>query len=114
MYKREFIKVAAEKAGMTQVDFEKAYDAMLATVNENLASGNRVQLTGFGTFNTSERKARKGRNPATGEAIKIPAKTVIRFSAGKRLKDAVAGLSKPAVKAVRKRKKKGKTAAAKA
>lgn len=113
MYKREFIKAAAAKAGMTQVDFEKALAAMLETVNDSLASGERVQLTGFGTFDVSKRKARKGRNPATGAEIKIPAKKVVTFRAGKRLKEATAAGKKAKVKAVRK-KKKSKTAAAKA
>lgn len=112
MYKREFIKKAAENAGMTQVDFENAYNAMIAIIEESLSNGKRVQLTGFGTFKTSERKARKGRNPATGAEIKIPARTAVTFSAGKGLKEAVDAKPAKPVKAVRK--KKAKTAAVKA
>lgn len=89
MYKRDFIKAAADKAGMSQTDLEKAYDAMVEVISETLGKGDSVQLTGFGTFKVSERKARKGRNPATGEEISIPARSVPQFKAGKALKDAV-------------------------
>ncbi len=89
MYKQEFIKAAAQKAGVTEKDMDKAYDAMIGTIQDTLASGENVTLTGFGTFKVSHRKARKGRNPATGEPIDIPAKKVPQFSAGKSLKEAV-------------------------
>lgn len=107
MHKREFIKVAAKKAGMSQVEFEKLYDAMLETITETLAEGDKVQLTGFGTFKVSQRKARKGRNPATGEALQIPARTVAVFSPGARLKRLFAAMTKPtkAKKPSKKRKK---------
>lgn len=89
MYKRDFIKTAADKAGMSQTDLEKAYDAMVEVISETLGKGDSVQLTGFGTFKVSQRKARKGRNPATGDEIDIPARKVPQFKAGKALKDAV-------------------------
>jgi len=113
MYKRDFIKAAADKAGMSQSDFEKAYDAMVELIQETLSSGDKVQLTGFGTFKTSKRKARKGRNPATGEAISIPAKTVPQFSAGSAFKEAVAKSKKKTKVQAKPKKKKGKVAAAK-
>lgn len=107
MHKREFIKEAAKKAGMSQTEFEKLYDAMLETITENLSEGNKVQLTGFGTFKTSQRKARKGRNPATGEALTIPARTVAVFSPGAGLKRIFAAMvEKPKKKKTTKRKKK--------
>ncbi len=89
MYKRDFIKTAADKADMSQTDLEKAYDAMIDVISETLIKGDNVQLTGFGTFKVSQRKARKGRNPATGEEIDIPACKVPQFKAGKALKEAV-------------------------
>ena len=64
-------------------------DAFLETVTETLAQGDSVQLVGFGTFKTSERNARSGRNPRTGEAVEIPAKRVPSFTAGNTLKEAV-------------------------
>ena len=70
-------------------DSKKMLDALLETVTETLAQGDSVQLVGFGTFKTSERKARSGRNPRTGEAVEIPAKRVPSFTAGNTLKEAV-------------------------
>ncbi len=119
MHKRAFIKVAAAKAGMTQVEFEKLYDAMLETITENVAEGHKVQLTSFGTFKASKRKARKGRNPATGEAMTIPARTVAVFSAGAALKRVIAAAfdepakQKPKAKKASKPAKKSKGRSAK-
>ena len=90
MNKTELIAVAAEQAGLSKKDTEKALAAMLDTITAALASGEKVSLVGFGTFETRERPARKGRNPRTKEEITIPATTAPAFKAGKALKDAVA------------------------
>ena len=87
--KQELIAKVAESADLTKKDAEKAVNAVFASVSEFLAKGEKVQLIGFGTFETRERAAREGRNPQTGDAIKIAATTVPAFKAGKALKDAV-------------------------
>lgn len=87
--KQELIAKVAESADLTKKDAEKAVNAVFASVSEFLAKGEKVQLIGFGTFETRERAAREGRNPQTGAAIKIAATTVPAFKAGKALKDAV-------------------------
>ena len=87
MNKQELIEIIAEKSHTTKSDSKKMLDAFLETVTETLAQGDSVQLVGFGTFKTSERKARSGRNPRTGE--EIPAKRVPSFTAGNTLKEAV-------------------------
>lgn len=89
MNKQELIKKMASDAGITQEQARAALQSFEHGVAEALANGNEVKLVGFGNFKTSERKARTGRNPATGEAIQIPAKTAVSFIAGKGLKDAV-------------------------
>lgn len=89
MNKAELIASVAEKAELTKKDAEKAVAALLATVEGALASGDKVQLVGFGTFEIRERAARKGRNPQTGEEINIAAAKVPVFKAGKALRDAV-------------------------
>jgi len=68
---------------------EDALNAVIDEIKGNLSKGNDVALTGFGTFKVKKRKARKGRNPQTGETIQIPARKVARFKAGKSLKEAV-------------------------
>ena len=90
MNKVELIGSVAEKTGLTKKDSEKAVKAAFESIEKALASGERVQLIGFGTFEVRKRKARKGRNPQTGEEIKISAAKVPAFKAGKALKDAVA------------------------
>lgn len=90
MNKAELITSVSEKAELTKKDAEKAVNAFLETVTEVLAAHDKVQLIGFGTFETRERSARKGRNPQTGEEIEIAASNVPVFKAGKALKDAVA------------------------
>ena len=90
MTKTELIAITAEKAGMTKKDAEKAVSAALETIAAELAAGNRIQLAGFGIFETKTRQARTGRNPKTKEAIEIPASTSVTFKASKTLKDAVA------------------------
>jgi len=89
MNKAELIASVAEKAELTKKDAEKAVAALLTTVEEALANGDKVQLVGFGTFEIRERAARKGRNPQTGEEISIAAAKVPVFKAGKALRDAV-------------------------
>ena len=95
MNKTQFVEKMHEKSGLsTMKDTEKAYKAFIETVIEALKEGEKIQLVGFGTFETSKRAARKGKNPQTGEAIKIPAATVPKFKAGKALKDLVNGAKK--------------------
>ena len=90
MNKTELIAIAAEKAGMTKKDAERFLNAALDTVTATLASGEKVQLSGFGIFEAKTREARVGRNPRTKEAIEIPATRTPVFKASKALKDAVA------------------------
>lgn len=87
--KQDLIAEVAAKAGLTKKDAEKAVNAFGESVTEFLAKGEKVQLIGFGTFETRKRAAREGRNPQTGAAIQIAATTVPAFKAGKALKDAV-------------------------
>ncbi len=89
MNKKELIAAMAEKAELTQKDAGKALDAFLATVTEELVKGEKIQLTGFGNFEVTERAEREGRNPKTGETMKIAATKAPKFKAGKSLKDAV-------------------------
>ncbi|MDD4665751.1 MAG: HU family DNA-binding protein [Clostridia bacterium] len=90
MNKTELVSAVAEKAGITKKDAEKALSAVLGSIEEALASGDRVQLVGFGTFEVRPRAARTGRNPLSGAVIQIPATKVPAFKAGKALKEAVA------------------------
>ena len=88
--KSELITKVAEKTGFTKKDSEAAVNAFIASVQEALVGGDKVQLIGFGTFETKERKARQGRNPRKPEeTIQIAASTAPVFKAGKALKDAV-------------------------
>lgn len=89
MNKGELIDSIASKSGLTKADAAKALDATLESITSELTKGERVTLPGFGTFSTSERSARTGRNPQTGKEIQIAAKTVAKFKAGKNLADAV-------------------------
>lgn len=90
MTKQEFIAMMAEKTGFTKKDTEAALSATLECIQEALADGEKVQLIGFGTFETKERAARTGRNPRNPkETIAIPAAKQPTFKAGKALKDAV-------------------------
>ena len=90
MNKTDLIAVAAEKAGLSKKDTEKALGAILESVEEALVAGDKVQLVGFGVFDVKSREARTGRNPKTKEVIQIPASKSPVFKAGKALKDAVA------------------------
>ncbi len=89
MNKTELVDAIAKRSALTKVDSKKALDALLDAVQGALVKGDSVQLIGFGTFKVSSRKARSGRNPRTGEVIKIAASKVPVFSAGSALKDAV-------------------------
>ena len=90
MNKAELIAAVAEKAGLSKKDSEKAIDAAFDAITETLVEGGKVQLVGFGSFETKARNARIGRNPRTKEEIEIPASRVPVFKAGKALKDVVA------------------------
>ena len=90
MNKAELVAAVAEKTALSKKDSEKAVNAAFEAITEALAQGGKVQLVGFGSFETKQRNARVGRNPRTKEEIKIPASRVPAFKAGKALKDAVA------------------------
>ncbi len=89
MKKVELVEAVAEKAGLTKADATRALDATLATITEALANGDKIPLVGFGTFATSKRAAREGRNPKTGATVQIAARNAVTFKAGSALKDAV-------------------------
>ncbi|WP_201786452.1 HU family DNA-binding protein [Neomoorella mulderi] len=86
----DLVASVAEKTDLTKKDAEKVVSAVLASIEEALAQGDKVQLVGFGTFEIKERAARVGRNPRTGEEIEIAATRVPVFKAGKALREAVA------------------------
>ena len=90
MNKTELIALAAEQAGMTKKDAERCINAAVDTICAALVKGEKVQISGFGTFEAKTREARVGRNPHTSEAIEIPATRVPSFKASKALKDSVA------------------------
>ncbi len=89
MNKTELISAVSETAGMSKKDAEKFVKAYEEVVVKELVAGGKVQSVGFGTFEVSERKARKGRNPKTGEPMDIAASKSVRFKVGKALKDSV-------------------------
>ena len=89
MNKTELIAAIAEKAELSKKDSEKALKAFVDVVTEELKKDHKIQLVGFGTFEVSERNARTGRNPQTGEEMEIPACKAPKFKAGKALKDAI-------------------------
>lgn len=89
MTKTELVEAIAKSAGTTKADAQRCLDATISAISGALKKGQKVILIGFGTFSVSKRKARKGRNPQTGEEIKIPAMKVPRFTPGKSLKDAI-------------------------
>lgn len=90
MNKNELVAKVADQSGLSKKDAEKALAAVIDTITAALVSGDKVQLVGFGTFETKQREARTGRNPRSGETIEIPAASLPAFKAGKALKDAVA------------------------
>ena len=89
MNKAELVSALAEKTGNTKKSEEATLDAFVEVVTTTLAKGDKVQLLGFGSFEVRKRAARKGRNPQTGEEMKIAASKAPAFKAGKALKDAV-------------------------
>ena len=90
MNKNELVAKVANQSGLSKKDAEKALAAVIDTITAALVAGDKVQLVGFGTFETKQREARTGRNPRSGETIEIPAASLPAFKAGKALKDAVA------------------------
>ena len=90
MNKTELVAAIAAKAEVSKKDAENVLNAFIDTVGSTLKSGDKIQLVGFGTFETRERAARKGKIPQTGAVIDIPAATVPAFKAGKALKDIIA------------------------
>lgn len=91
MNKSELVSAIAAKTELSKKDAEKALKAFIDVVTEELTEGGKIQLVGFGTYDVTERAARTGRNPQTGDEMKIPASKAPRFKAGKALKDAVNG-----------------------
>ncbi|MCE3282181.1 MAG: transcriptional regulator subunit alpha [Chitinophagaceae bacterium] len=85
MNKAELVAQFADETGITKTQANAALDSFIDAVTKTLKKGDKVTLVGFGTFSVSKRQARTGRNPQTGEAIKIKAKKVARFKAGKEL-----------------------------
>ncbi len=90
MNKTELITLTAEHSGMTRKDAERCLNAAIDLITASLVKGEKVQLSGFGTFETKDREARTGRNPHTNTAVEIPATRVPTFKASKALKDNVA------------------------
>ena len=89
MTKAELIAEIAKKSGLAKADAERALNAFVETAKKTLKKEGRLALAGFGTFSVNKRKARTGRNPRTGETIKIKAKKVVKFKAGKALSDSM-------------------------
>lgn len=89
MNKTELVAAMAEQAELSKKDSERALKAFIDVVTEELKKGEKIQLVGFGTFEVTERAAREGRNPLTGEKMQIKASKAPKFKAGKALKDAV-------------------------
>jgi DNA-binding protein HU-beta len=98
--KSELIEAVATAAGLTKADGERAVNAFIETVEQTVKGGDKVTIPGFGSFSVTDRKARVGRNPRTGEAVKIAASKAPKFSAGSGFKAAVntKGKAKPAAK----------------
>ncbi len=89
MNKNDLVASVADASGLSRADATKAVDAVFESITNSLRSGTEVRLVGFGTFTVSKRAATTGRNPRTGEEIKIPASKQAKFKAGKGLKDAI-------------------------
>ena len=89
MTKQELVNYIAEEAGLTKADATKALDAFMTGVEKGLKEDGKVALTGFMTFTKQYKAARTGRNPRTGEAVKIPARNAVTIKAGSKLKDAL-------------------------
>jgi len=93
--KSDLIAKVATASSLTKTDAEKAIDATFRSITQSLIKGEEVRLIGFGTFFATDRSASDGRNPRTGEAIKIPATRLAKFRVGKQLKEAVANKFTP-------------------
>lgn len=91
MKKQELVAAIAQEAEISKKDADRALAAAINAISKALADGDKIQLVGFGTFEVRERAARTGKNPRTGEVIKIAASKVPAFKAGKALKDVVNG-----------------------
>ncbi len=89
MNKTEFVNSVSAKSGLSKVDAKKAVDAFVATVSEELKTGGKVALLGFGSFSITEKSARKGVNPKTKQPINIPARKTVKFKAGAELSELV-------------------------
>jgi DNA-binding protein HU-beta len=89
MNKKELVEYISKTADITKAQAEKALNGTLAGISESLKKGDKISLIGFGTFSTSRREARTGRNPQTGKSIALPAKTYVKFKVGKTLGDEV-------------------------
>lgn len=89
MNKKELVDYIADNAGLEKKQAASALDATLKGITETLSKKDKITLFGFGTFSTSERAERQGKNPQTGKAMTIPAKTVVKFKSGKALGDEV-------------------------
>ena len=89
MKKVELVETVATATGLTKADTTRVIDATLDAIKDALVKGDKVPLVGFGTFATSKRAAREGRNPRTGETVQIAARIAVTFKAGSALKDAV-------------------------
>jgi DNA-binding protein HU-beta len=89
MNKEELVQELAKKAKVTQKEASEVLSTLIETIEKTVSKGKKVTLVGFGTFESRKRAARTGRNPQTGKEIKIPAKTVPVFSAGKKFKEIV-------------------------
>jgi DNA-binding protein HU-beta len=89
MNKSELVSKMAELAGVTKVQAERGLSALIQAITEAVEKGEAIRLVGFGSFEVVRRAERAGRNPRTGEALKIPAKKVVKFRAGERLNEAV-------------------------
>ena len=94
MNKSELVEAIAKDSGLSKADTGRALESFVATVEKTLKKGEEVAITGFGKFSVAKRGARQGRNPATGQKIKIKASKAPRFSAGATLKQAVSGVRK--------------------
>ena len=89
MNKAELVEEVSGEVGLSKRETQKVIDAIIGTIGDTLAAGEKVTLVGFGTFGVRQRMARTGRNPQTGAALQIPAKKVPRFAPGKTLKEKV-------------------------
>ncbi len=91
MNKEDLVQEISKKANITQKEATEVLSALVETIEKTVAKGDKVTLVGFGTFGSRKRAARTGRNPQTGKELKIPAKTVPSFTAGKKFKTIVNG-----------------------